>query len=153
MTGLTQLSQMLSTLSPELDPLHYVFTTREYTDHSAVDPASGQNVQQLDPLFTFRETEGETFVLSHQQAEVAGFDTSAVFARITLKVHSSLEAVGLTAAVSAALTEHNIPANVVAAFYHDHVFVPVDRALDALAVLEALSAQAQESADTPNHIL
>ena len=137
MAGLTQLSEMLSTLSPELDQAHYVFATVH----------SGEPLDALNPLFIFREAEGDTVVLSKTQATVAGFDTGTVFARITLKVHSSLAAVGLTAAVSAALTDHQIPANVVAAYYHDHLFVPADRAQEALAVLEALSLSAQR--DSP----
>jgi hypothetical protein len=55
-----------------------------------------------------------------------------------LTVHSSLEAVGLTAAVSKALTEANISCNVVAAYYHDHIFVPVKDAKQAMRVLEKL---------------
>ena len=53
-------------------------------------------------------------------------------------VHSSLAAVGLTAAVAAALADHGISANVVAAFYHDHIFVPAERAEEALAALRAI---------------
>jgi hypothetical protein len=55
-------------------------------------------------------------------------------------VHSSLEAVGLTAAVAGALTAAGISANVVAAFHHDHVFVPADRAEAAMAQLDLLRA-------------
>jgi hypothetical protein len=62
------------------------------------------------------------------------------WARITLNVHSSLAAVGLTAAVSQALAGAGIPANIVAAACHDHVFVPWDRRADALAILHRLSA-------------
>jgi len=62
--------------------------------------------------------------------------------RITLTVHSSLEAVGLTAAVAGALARQGISANVVAAFYHDHIFVPRDQAERAVAVLEKLGAAA-----------
>jgi hypothetical protein len=59
---------------------------------------------------------------------------------ITLRVHSSLAAVGLTAAVAAALSDHGISANVVAAYCHDHIFVPADRAEEALAALRSLQA-------------
>ena len=59
--------------------------------------------------------------------------------RITLRVHSALDGIGLTAAVSAALTEAGIACNVVAALHHDHVFVPAPDAARALSALEALS--------------
>jgi hypothetical protein len=62
---------------------------------------------------------------------------------LTLTLHSALDGVGLTAAITAALTADGIPANVVAAFHHDHVFVPEDRAADALAALERASAAAR----------
>ncbi|WP_036823971.1 ACT domain-containing protein, partial [Photobacterium sanctipauli] len=62
-----------------------------------------------------------------------------VFKGITLTVHSSLEAVGLTAAVATRLAEYSISANVVAAYYHDHVFVPVNRAEEALQALATMN--------------
>jgi uncharacterized protein len=65
---------------------------------------------------------------------------AATYAWITLTVHSSLEAVGLTAAVSKALTEENISCNVVAAFFHDHIFVPVKDAERAMNALQRLIA-------------
>ena len=68
-----------------------------------------------------------------------GWAPSLVCAWLTLDVHSALEAVGLTDAVSRVLTEADIPANVVAAFHHDHVLVPEDRADAAIAAIEALA--------------
>lgn len=87
----------------------------------------------------FREAEGETVVLSPAAARAARLTAVFEAAWITLEVHSALDAVGLTAAVSAALTAEGIPCNVVAALRHDHLFVPVERAADALAALERLS--------------
>jgi hypothetical protein len=92
----------------------------------------------LDPLCTFQEAEGITIILSKGQADKSSLPYSGLYAWITLTVHSSLEAVGLTAAVSKALTEANISCNVVAAYHHDHIFVPVKdvgRAIDALTRL------------------
>ena len=92
---------------------------------------------------TFREEEGLTAdPRARRRPRASACPTAPVFRRITLGVHSSLEAVGLTAAVAAALTAAGISANVVAAFHHDHVFVPADRAEDALACLRALQATA-----------
>ena len=91
---------------------------------------------------TFREAEGLTLLIAPAEARALGLPDRPLFRRITLGVHSSLEAVGLTAAVSAALTEAGISANLVAAFHHDHVFVPADRAEAALACLRRLQATA-----------
>lgn len=90
----------------------------------------------------FREAEGESVILPLTAARAAGLTIAFEAAWITLEVHSALEAVGLTAAVAAALADRGIPCNVVAALRHDHLFVPVDRSREALAVLEALARQA-----------
>ena len=93
-------------------------------------------------LATFRETEGTTLIVPWERAEE--FDVcSEPMARITLNIHSSLEAVGLTAAVSQALASEAISANVVAGFYHDHIFVPQTAGERAVACLTLLSAAAE----------
>jgi uncharacterized protein len=87
----------------------------------------------------FREQEGLTLVLQKEQADALQLSYSFVTAWITLTVHSSLEAVGLTAAFATALAEENISCNVVAAYYHDHIFVAKPDAARAIAVLEKRS--------------
>lgn len=86
------------------------------------------------------EDEGTTAVVSVGEAERRGWPVGFTAAWLTVSVHSSLEAVGLTAALSAALAERGIPCNVLAGFHHDHLLVPVDRADEAVGVLEGLSA-------------
>ena len=78
-------------------------------------------------------------ILTKQKADEAELPYSGTFAWITLTVHSSLEAVGLTAAVSQALTKANISCNIVAAYYHDHLFVPYMDAEKAMAALQDLT--------------
>lgn len=94
---------------------------------------------KLSPLATFQEQEGMTLVLDLDVADQAGLAFESVFRCITLGVHSSLDAVGLTAVVANALAQRGISANVIAAYHHDHIFVPVQRAHDALVALESLS--------------
>jgi hypothetical protein len=98
----------------------------------------GLTPEGVDPIATVREDEGLTLVLSRADADAAGLSYEAAQAWITLRVHSSLEAVGMTAAVAAALTDAGISCNVLAAFHHDHVFVPAQRGEQARAVLAAL---------------
>jgi hypothetical protein len=119
MTGETDLPTLLATLDPHLAPGRWRFVT------GAAAPA--------DALMTFREAEGVTAIIP-----AAAADPDA-FRLITLRVHSSLHAVGLTAAVSARLTAIGVPANIVAAFHHDHLFVPEADAERALAALRDLS--------------
>jgi hypothetical protein len=125
MTGETNLASLLQNMKPERNAGEYVFCL--------VD--SLQRAAELQPLCTFQEKEGITVILSKEQADTESIQYSIVCAWITLTVHSSLEAVGLTAAVSKALTEENISCNVVAAYYHDHIFVPIKDAEHAMKTL------------------
>ena len=91
-------------------------------------------------LACFAEQEGLTLVLSKESADQEGLSYQGCFRCISLQVHSSLQAIGLTAAVASELASHGISANVIAAHHHDHVFVPSRDAEEALRLLEAMSA-------------
>ena len=119
-------------MRPELHPGEYVFT-------STRDPAVPASVT---PVVTVAEEEGLTMVLRKEHADRLGLEYDYVAGWITLRVHSALEAVGLTAAVSATLANKGLSCNVVAGFYHDHLFVPHDRADQAVKLLEDLVQQA-----------
>ncbi len=131
MTGETDLAALLRGLAPRLHPGAYVFTS-----------VPGEVPEGADPVVVVREEEGTALVLARERADALGLPYGYVAAWITLQIHSALEAVGLTAAVSRALTDAGISANVVAGLVHDHVFVPHERSHDALAVLEALARTA-----------
>jgi len=122
------LGRLIAALEPRLDPDPWVFA------NLAAAP------EGVAPLMLFHEDEGVTCILRPEDARALGVPDGPEFRRITLGVASSLEAVGLTAAVAGALTEAGISANVVAAFHHDHVFVPEGRADEAMACLARLSA-------------
>jgi hypothetical protein len=135
MTGITDLSVLLSTMEPELADGEFVYCT--------VPAFQPEDYLHLRPLGLFHETEGLTLILSLEAARKAGLQASPPMRQITLKVHSSLEAVGLTAAFSRALTEVGISANVVAAYHHDHIFVPAIDAERAVEALRQFSAASQ----------
>ena len=120
------LGRLIAGLDPRLDPRPWVFAT---VPRPAAD---------VDALMTFHEAEGVTLVVLPEDASRLGLPAEPLFRRITLSVASSLEAVGLTAAVASTLAAAGIAANVVAAYHHDHVFVPAARADEALARLQAL---------------
>jgi hypothetical protein len=125
---------MLSGMTPSLDAADYVFcTTKDEQLAMQAAPSS---------LGWFREAEGVSAILELGDAQRLGFDTTLPMRRITLNVFSSLEGVGLTAAVATALANHNISCNMVAAYHHDHVFVPTADAEEAMRVLLALQAAA-----------
>jgi hypothetical protein len=84
------------------------------------------------------EDEGATAVISTVDALERNLETEFVAAWLTLNVNSALDSVGLTAAVSGALASNGIPCNVLAGYHHDHLLVPIDRAEQAIAVLNSL---------------
>ena len=126
MTGIKDLNTLLSSMRPELKQDEYVFCT---VNQSLL------NCIRFDPIATFKEKEGLTLILSKCSADSAGLEYSGTYKMITLTVHSSLEAVGLTAAIATKLASKGISANVVAAYYHDHIFVQSERADDAILAL------------------
>jgi len=107
----------------------------------SVVPA-GAALNKVAAVAIFREAEGVTLITTEEQAIRAGFPILFRACWITLRVHSDLQAVGLTAAIARALTDAGISCNVVAAAHHDHVFVPYERGDDAFACLKALQTDA-----------
>ena len=92
----------------------------------------------IEPLLIFHEREGTTVVIRRGEAERVGLSYEFPSRLITLTVHSSLDAVGFLAAITARLAEAGISVNPVSAYYHDHLFVPEQRASDALSLLQAM---------------
>ena len=93
----------------------------------------------LNPIASFLEKEGLTLVIEKEKAKQANIKFQATFRCISLGVHSDLVSVGLTAKISSVLFEQNISANIIAGYFHDHVFVPSNQALRALDFLKKLT--------------
>ncbi len=130
MAGERDLATLLRDLRPVLNPGRYVYCTLP-----TKAPAG------LRPVATVAEPEGVTVVVTQEEADALGLRYAYVAAWITLRVHSALEAVGLTAAVATRLAEEGISCNVVAGYHHDHLFVAVEDAERAVRALEELSAR------------
>ncbi|SRR5579871_165035 len=111
---------------PALDPKTYCFVHRPFGSH---------DLPRLEPLMRFEEAEGTTLIVEAEAAAAAHLEGSFPCRRITIGAVTSLSSVGLMAAVSTRMAEAGIPVNPVAGFYHDHLFVPVGRAEEALALL------------------
>jgi uncharacterized protein len=124
-----ELAGLLRDLEPHRRPGQFVFCT------------VGEVPADIEPLAVVHEDEGVTVVVDKEVAEGEGWDYDFVAAMITLGVRSGLDAVGLTAAVSSLLAEAGISCNVVAGYFHDHLFVPADRAEEALELLGRLSSR------------
>jgi len=113
-------------LSPELYDEPYVFVTV-----SGAPPEAAMFAAIL-------EDEGLTMVLTKADADRAHLTYSYVAARITLRVNSALDEVGLTATVSRVLADAGISCNVIAGAAHDHLFVDWSSGHQALELLRRL---------------
>lgn len=129
MSGETNLALLLKNMQPHLNDGEYVFCCVEAT--LAINIA--------DVLGFFREKEGVTVIISKALADELEMAYSFVASWITLSIHSALEAVGLTAAVSKVLADENISCNVIAAYHHDHIFIAKKDAEKAMGALKRFS--------------
>lgn len=135
----TDLHRLLRSMEPVLLDERFVFATL---------PVGAAVPDGCVPVMIFREAEGITLIVRADELDAAtmgaaagagaGVITAFPCRMLTLTVHSSLEAVGFLAAIAQALAAAGISLNAVSAFHHDHLFVPADRAEEALAILRAL---------------
>jgi len=133
MNGECDLEKLVQNLAPVLRPDRYVI--------GSVDSWPDPLPEGL--LATIQEPEALTVIAPVAESGGLGLEPSAVFRCIRLNVHSSLQAVGLTAVISTRLARHGISANLLAGAYHDHLLVPEGDAERALRVLEELSSEAE----------
>ncbi|PSJ57277.1 ACT domain-containing protein [Kumtagia ephedrae] len=133
MPGETDLAALLAGMRPALQPGLFVFCTL---------PADSPIPAGTDPVMIFREAEGRTLILREEEARGAGLQGTFPCRMVTLEIHSALEAVGFMAAIATRLAAAGMGVNPVSAFFHDHLFVPADRAGEAVAILEAMAKPA-----------
>ncbi|MFH1285763.1 MAG: ACT domain-containing protein [Candidatus Micrarchaeota archaeon] len=128
--AIKDLKKLLKKMEPKLAKGEFVFCSVSEKKMRALE---------LKSVLEFKEKEGVTLVLEKKTADANALEYSGVWALITLSVYSDLNAVGLLAKVTGALARAGIPANLVSAYHHDHVFVPRAKAKKALKALEVLS--------------
>jgi len=120
----------MTKMSPKLDSRTFVFATI---------------ANEYNALMLFRESEGVTLILEQEYASAARLESVFACRRITLEVHSALDAVGFLAAIIPVLAKEGMGVNPVSGYFHDHLFVPADRAEDALEILQNLSGGSSNS--------
>lgn len=126
------LSKLLATLSVKQHDGVWRFETIPADQSSWVELVNLRESRGIAMLF--QEEEGLTVITK------ANEDTpdDNRWAWLELSVYSDLQAVGFLARVAGALSEVGIPCNAVAAYHHDHIFVPISRAEDAISAIESL---------------
>jgi uncharacterized protein len=130
MSGEMDLAVLLRSMEPVLGAMPYGY---------GLMPVGATVPDGAGAFAVIVEAEGVTVVAAADALDRVGIAYHGHWARISLTVHSDLAAVGLTAAISAALAAQGISANVVAGYFHDHVFVQWERREAAMAALTALT--------------
>ena len=138
MSGETDLQKLLGAMEPELVPGLFVFATL---------PPGRAVPKHLAPVMVFQEREGTTLILRQEAADAAGLDAAFPCRMITLNVHSSLAAVGFLAVIASRLARAGMGVNPVSGFFHDHLFVPAERAGEAMAILQRLGEESRDTGD------
>lgn len=126
--GEKNLDALIETMTPAMEDRVFVFVT--------VTDLAGIPAEQCE--LVYREAEGISLIMSREDAQNHGLDYVYPCRKITLSVQSSLEAVGFLAKITARLAQAEISVNAISAYYHDHLFVPVDRAEETMMILHAM---------------
>lgn len=134
-TGVKELEMLIQNMEPILNKGEYIFAT----------VSDIESIPRSLTICEMKEQEGMTIVISKQDAEQLGLSFDFIASWITLNIHSSLEAVGLTAAFATALAKQDISCNVIAGYYHDHIFVDKKDEAKAMDVLIELSKSADSN--------
>lgn len=135
--GGLELSKLIKSMNPTLHDDNFVFATV---------PCNANSVQEAKNRaeMLFREAEGWTIIVTQATADELSIDSIFPSRKITLNVHSSLEAVGFLASVTSRLADKlSIGVNPVSGYFHDHLFVPLGKEDLVMDELKKMAAEVQ----------
>ena len=130
MSGITDIETLLTSMKPKHIAGEFIFCSLSENEMSTLS---------FVPLFIFREAEGVTMITTKEYADKNDIHYEHVWSLITLTVHSSLTAVWFLAAITTKLAQSGISVNAISAYYHDHIFVPIERTQEALELLQTFT--------------
>lgn len=126
MSGQTNLEEVLKSIKVSCDGIEYCFAT-----------VKDNNFSLKEILGIFQEDEGLTLIATKKYFEKNNISYDGPFAKLTIENHTSLDLVGLTATLSTKLAKVGISANVIAAYFHDYVFVQYNLRQKAISTINS----------------
>ncbi|MFX1284150.1 MAG: ACT domain-containing protein [Promethearchaeota archaeon] len=131
MSGISNLKTLLKQIKPKIVNEEFVFCTISKDLLSEL---------KIEPLMMFKEEEGITLIVKKKIADDFTLHYTGVWAWIILTVHSNLSAVGFLSTITETLAKSGISVNIVSAYYHDHLFVPIEISDQVMVLLEELTS-------------
>ncbi|KAK4548059.1 hypothetical protein LTR36_010779 [Oleoguttula mirabilis] len=130
--GGLELAKLIKSMRPTLQDGTFIFATVA-SDSKLLEQA----IPKADMLF--KESEGWTIIVTQAIADDLGIDFIFPCRKVTLDVHSSLEAVGFLAAITSRLADKLRIG--VSGYYHDHLFVPLGKEDLVVEELKQMAAE------------
>lgn len=123
----SDLDYLLRNMQPELEEDQLVFCS--------LAPEEAEEYLPICQGF-YQEREGVTVIITRHLADLYQLPYDFIFQRITLKVYSSLGAVGFLSRICEVLAAQGISVNVISAYHHDHLYIQTEQAANALETLQ-----------------
>lgn len=130
MKAKADIRSLLKNLSPRVNAGEYVFCSI----------STNYKLKNIEVVASILESDSRTIVIRKEDAEEVKLHYDTSMSWITLDVVSSLEAIGLTSTISKKIADHKISCNIIAGYYHDHIFVPYSDHAKAIQLLKSLSS-------------
>ncbi len=130
--AISDLNVLIKNMKPKIALAEYVF---------CVVSEAKFRLMNIKPICTFREREGVTAIIDKASADSNGIHYTGTWKLISISIYSDLHSIGFLAAITAKLAEAGISVNIVSAYHHDHLFVPLEKAQACMQLLKKMSEE------------